>query len=62
VAPKTSKRGAFGILVGKPEAKRVVDRSSCRWDDNIKRDLQKICWKVRAGFVLLRIETSGGLF
>jgi hypothetical protein len=51
VAPKTSKSDAFGILVGKPEAKRVVDSRSCRWEDNIKRDLQKIGWKMRTEFM-----------
>jgi hypothetical protein len=29
-------------LVGKPEEKRIFERPRCRWDDNIKVDLQKI--------------------
>jgi hypothetical protein len=28
--------------VGKPVEKRPLGRSSCRWEDNIKMDLQKV--------------------
>jgi hypothetical protein len=31
-------------LVGKPEGKRPVGRSICRWVDNIKIDLREIGW------------------
>jgi hypothetical protein len=30
------------VLVGKPEAKRRLERPRCRWEDNIKIDLQEI--------------------
>jgi hypothetical protein len=30
------------VLVGKPEGKRPLGRSRCRWEDNIKMDLQKV--------------------
>jgi hypothetical protein len=36
------RRHACKILVGKPEGKRPVGRSSHRWEDNIKTDLQEI--------------------
>jgi hypothetical protein len=39
-------RNAYSILVGKPEVKRSLERSGRRWDDNIKRDLRKIGWKI----------------
>jgi hypothetical protein len=29
-------------LVGKPEGKRLLGRSRCRWDNNIKMDLQEV--------------------
>ena len=29
-----------GFLVGKPERKRPLGRPRCRWEDNIKMDLQ----------------------
>jgi hypothetical protein len=35
-------RGAFNILVGRPEGRRPLGRPRCRWEDNIKMDLGKI--------------------
>jgi hypothetical protein len=32
-------RGAYNILVGKPEGRRPLGRPKHRWDDNIKMDL-----------------------
>ena len=31
-----------GFLVGKPEGKRPLGRPRCRWEDNIKMDLQEV--------------------
>jgi len=33
---------AYSFLVGKPEGKRSLGRPRCRWEDNIKTDLQKV--------------------
>jgi hypothetical protein len=30
--------------VGKPEGKRILGRTSCRWEDNIKIDHREIGW------------------
>jgi hypothetical protein len=38
------KRNAYGILVGKPEGKRPLERPRSRWVDNIKMDLRVIRW------------------
>jgi hypothetical protein len=35
-------RGAHNILVGKPEGKRPLGRPKCRWEDNIKMELEEI--------------------
>jgi hypothetical protein len=35
-------RGAYGVLVGRPEGKRPLGRPRCRWEDNIKVDLGEI--------------------
>jgi hypothetical protein len=35
-------RGAYNILVGKPEGKRPLERPRRRWEDNIKMDLREI--------------------
>ena len=34
-------RGVHRVLVGKPEGKRPLGRPRCRWEDNIKMDLQE---------------------
>jgi hypothetical protein len=36
------RRGVYRVLVGKPEGKRPLGRPSCRWEDNIKMDLQEV--------------------
>jgi hypothetical protein len=36
------KRGAYRILVGKPEEKRPLGIPRRRWEDNIKMDLQEV--------------------
>jgi hypothetical protein len=35
-------RGAYNILVGRPEGRRQLGRPRRRWEDNIKMDLRKI--------------------
>jgi hypothetical protein len=35
-------RGAYNILVGKPEGRRPLGRPRRRWEDNIKMDLGEI--------------------
>jgi len=35
-------RGVYRVLVGKPEGKRPLGRPRCRWEDNIKLDLQEV--------------------
>jgi len=34
--------GVYRVLVGKPEGKRPLGRPMCRWEDNIKMDLQVV--------------------
>jgi hypothetical protein len=34
--------GVYGVLVGKPEAKRPLGRPRRRWEDNINMDLQEM--------------------
>jgi len=35
-------RGVHRVLVGKPEGKRPLGRPRCRWEDNIKMELQEV--------------------
>ena len=34
--------GVHKVLVGKPEGKRPLWRPRCRWEDNIKMDLEEV--------------------
>jgi hypothetical protein len=34
-----------GVYRGKPEGKRPFGRPRCRWQDNIKMDLQEVGWR-----------------
>jgi hypothetical protein len=38
------KRAAFTILVGRPEGRRPLGRPKCRWEDNIKMDMEEVGW------------------
>jgi hypothetical protein len=35
-------RGAYRVLVGKPEGMRTFGRPRRRWEDNIRMDLQEV--------------------
>jgi hypothetical protein len=35
-------RGLYRVLVGKPGGRRTLGRPRCRWEDNIKMDLQEV--------------------
>ena len=37
-----NERGAWKLLVGKPEGKRTVGRPRMRWENNINHDLREI--------------------
>jgi len=54
------RRGAYRILVGKPEGKRSFGRPRRRWDDNILifRKWDGEAW---TGLIWLRIGVGGGL-
>jgi hypothetical protein len=53
------RRGAYGVLVGRPQGKRPLGRPRLRWENNIKMDLQEVGW---TGLIWLRIGTGGGHF
>jgi hypothetical protein len=53
------KRGAYRILVGRPEGRQPLGRPRRRWEDNIKMD-QDVGWGMD-WIELLRIGTCGGL-
>jgi len=36
------RRGVYRVLVGRPEGKTPLGGPRCRWEDNIKMDLQEV--------------------
>jgi len=56
------RRCVYRVLVQKPDGKRPLERPRCRWENNIKMDLQEVgcgggVWNVPSW---LRIGTDGG--
>jgi hypothetical protein len=54
-------RGAYRILVGRPEGRRPFGRPRRRWEDNNKMDLSRSGKGAWTGSKWLRIGTGGGL-
>ena len=42
VARMMERRGVYRVLVGKPEGNYPLGRPRCRWENNIKRNLQEV--------------------
>ena len=42
VARMGERRGAYSVLLGKPEGKRPLGRPRCRREDNIRMDIQEV--------------------
>jgi len=42
VARMGESRGAYRVLVGKPEGKKPLGRPRHRWKDNMKMDLEEV--------------------
>jgi hypothetical protein len=38
------RRAVYRVLVRKPVGRRPFGRLRCRWEDNIKMDLQEVGW------------------
>ena len=53
-------RGAYRVLVGKPEGKRPLERPRRRWENNIYIDLQEVGCGAWTGSSCRRIGTGGG--
>jgi hypothetical protein len=52
--------GEYGDLVGKPEGKRPLGRPTCRWEDNIKMDIQEVGCGAWDGTIWLSTGIGGG--
>jgi hypothetical protein len=58
VASMQKKRGAYRVMVEKPEEKTQLGRPGLRWEDNIKMALQELGWWAWTVLVCLRIGTG----
>jgi hypothetical protein len=38
------KNNVYRLFVGKPEGKKPLGRTRCRWVDNVRMDLGKVRW------------------
>jgi hypothetical protein len=55
------RRGAYRVLVGKPERKRPHGRPRRRWQDNIKTDLKEVGCGGMDWIDMAEDGTGGGL-
>ena len=46
VARLGARRGAYRVLVGKPEERRPLGRPRQKWPNNIKMDLREVGWGI----------------
>ena len=60
VARMGNTKGAYRVLVEKPEGKKQLGRRRHRWEDNIKMDL-KLVGRAWTGLTWLRTGTSDRL-
>jgi hypothetical protein len=60
VACMWARRGAYRLLVGKPEGKRPLARPRHGWEDNIKIDLHEVGWGSWTGLFWISIGACGG--
>jgi hypothetical protein len=54
-------RGAYRVLVGKPEGRRLLGRTTRRWEDNIKMDLREVWLGALTASIWIRIGTGSGV-
>jgi len=40
----SERKGAYRVLVGKPQRKRPLGRARSRWERNIKMSFQEVGW------------------
>ena len=62
VALMRERRGAYRILVGKPEGRRLLGRPKRRWENTINTDFEEVVLGARTELTTLRIGPGGGYF
>jgi len=54
------RRGAYRVLMERPERMRPLGRHECKWEDYIQMYLQEMGREAWSGLIWLRIGTGGG--
>ena len=54
------RRDVYRVLVGKPEGKRPLGKPRCRWEDNIKVDMQEVGCCAWTGMMWLMLGKMAG--
>jgi hypothetical protein len=52
------RRGAYRVLLRRPERKRLLERSRLRREDNIKVDFKEVGWEVMVWIALAQDRDS----
>ena len=52
------RRGAYRVLVGRPDGKGPLGRPRHRWEDNIKMDFQEVGWEDVDWIALAQVRDS----
>jgi hypothetical protein len=58
VARTRERRGAYRVLVGKPDRRRQLGRPRYRWEDSIETDLHEVGVGAWTGLIWLRTGTD----
>jgi len=61
VACMWERRGAYRVLMGKPEGSRPPGRLGRRWKYRTKLELREVGWGAWTGLMWLRIGIGSGL-
>jgi hypothetical protein len=59
VARMGERLGAYRVLRGRPEGRRLLGRPRHRWEHSMKLASQEVGWGPRTGLVWLRVGTRG---
>jgi hypothetical protein len=59
VAGMGERRGAYRVLVEKPEGRRPFGRRRHRWEDNIKMDPRELCNRFMLSTVSRKFQITG---
>ena len=58
VAHKGERKGAYCVLVERPDGTRPLGRPRRRWEGNIKKAIQEVGCRARTGLIWLRVGTG----